>query len=115
MPDIFWLTDAQMARLEPYLPKPRGKPRVNGRRVLGGPIFINRNGLRWRDTPKEHGLHMTLHNRWKQWSDDGIFSRMMPGLAADRGGEKTMMIPLMDCSAINCLAAIEIMFGKLKA
>jgi transposase len=51
MSDLFWLADAQMARLEPFFPKSHGKPRVDDRRVLGGIIFINRNGLRWRDAP----------------------------------------------------------------
>jgi len=46
MADLFWLSDAQMARLEPYFPKSHGKPRVDDRRALGGIIFINRNGLR---------------------------------------------------------------------
>ena len=47
MSDLFWLTDAQMARLAPYFPNSHGKPRVDDRRVLSGIIFINRNGLRW--------------------------------------------------------------------
>ena len=51
MSDLFWLSDAQMARLEPFFPKSHGKPRVDDRRVLSGIIFINRNGLRWRDAP----------------------------------------------------------------
>lgn len=34
MSDLFWLTDAQMARLEPFFPKSHGKPRVDDRRVL---------------------------------------------------------------------------------
>ncbi len=29
-------------------------------RVLSGIIFINRNGLRWRDAPREYGPHKTL-------------------------------------------------------
>ncbi|NBB81675.1 MAG: IS5/IS1182 family transposase, partial [Verrucomicrobia bacterium] len=29
MSDLFWLTDAQMARLEPYFPKSPGEPRVD--------------------------------------------------------------------------------------
>ena len=45
MSDLFWLTEAQMARLEPFFPKPHGKPRVDDRRVLSGIIFVNRNGL----------------------------------------------------------------------
>ncbi|MES0864877.1 IS5/IS1182 family transposase, partial [Ruegeria sp. SCPT10] len=27
MSDLFWLTEAQMARLEPFFPKSHGKPR----------------------------------------------------------------------------------------
>ena len=52
MSNLFWLTDAQMARLQPFFPKSHGKPRVDDRRVLSGIIFINRNGLRWCDAPK---------------------------------------------------------------
>ena len=44
--NLFWLTDAQMARLRPYFPNSHGKPRVDDRRVLGAIIVINRNGLR---------------------------------------------------------------------
>ncbi len=92
MSDLFWLTDAQMARLEPFFPKSHGKPRVDDRRVLSGIIFINRNGLRWRDAPGEYGPHKTLYNRWKRWSDKGIFAQMMVGLAAEHGEERTVMI-----------------------
>ena len=81
-----------MARLRPYFPKSHGKPRVDDRRVLSGIIFINRNGLRWRDAPKAYGPHKTLYNRWKRWSDKGIFAAMMAGLAAAHGEKKTVMI-----------------------
>ncbi len=47
MSDLYWLTDEQMARLQPYFPKSHGKPRVDDRRVLSGIVFVNRNGLRW--------------------------------------------------------------------
>lgn len=47
MSNLFWLTDAQMARLQPFLLKSHGKQRVDDRRVLSGINFINRNGLRW--------------------------------------------------------------------
>jgi len=63
------LTDEQMARLSPYFPRNHGKPRVDDRRVLSGIIFVNRNGLRWRDAPREYGPHKTLYNRWKRWGD----------------------------------------------
>ncbi|SFQ17575.1 Transposase [Tranquillimonas alkanivorans] len=92
MSDLFWLSDAQMARLEPYFPKSHGKPRVDDRRVRSGIIFINRNGLRLRDAPKEYDPHKTLYNRWERRSDKGIFAKMMAELAAGHGEKKTVMI-----------------------
>lgn len=109
MSDLYWLTDEQMARLEPYFPKSHGRPRVYDRRVLSGIIFVNRSGLRWRDAPKDYGPHKTLYNRRKRWgamggtcqgssnaqhrwkAGGGVFTRMMEGLSA--GAErKTVMI-----------------------
>ena len=92
MSNLFWLTDVQMARLEPFFPKSHGKPRVDDRRVLSGIIFINRTGLRWRDAPREYGPPKTLYNRWKRWSDLGVFARMMAGLASEAAVPKTVMI-----------------------
>ena len=92
MSDLYWLSDAQMAKLEPFFPKPNGKPRVDDKWVLSGIIFINRNGLRWRDAPAEYGPHKTLYSRWKRWSEKGIFARMLLELS-DQGGETdTLMI-----------------------
>ena len=34
MRNLFWLTDVQMARLQPLFPKSHGMPRVDDRRVL---------------------------------------------------------------------------------
>ena len=92
MSNIFWLTEAQMAGLEPFFPKSHGKPRVDDRRVLSGIIFINRNGLRWCDAPREYGPPKTLYNRWKRWSDKGVFARMMDDLASEAAVPKTVMI-----------------------
>ena len=77
MSNLFWLTDEQMARLQPYFPKSHGRQRVDDRRVLSGIIFVNRNGLRWRDAPKEYGPAKTLYNRWKRWGDKGVFMGLL--------------------------------------
>ena len=92
MSDLYWLNDEQMAKLEPFFPKSHGKPRVDDRRVLSGIIFINRNGLRWRDAPEAYGPHKTLYSRWKRWSEKGIFARMMVGLAAEHNPAVTAPI-----------------------
>lgn len=59
MSDLFWLTDEQMARLRPFFPKSHGRPWVDERRVVSGIIFVNRNGLRWRDAPQDNGPSKT--------------------------------------------------------
>jgi transposase len=89
---LFWLTEAQMDRLRPFFPKSHGHPRVGDRRVLRGIIFINRNGLRWCDAPRDYGPPKTLYNRWKLWSGMGGFARIMEGLASEAAEPKTVMI-----------------------
>ena len=92
MSNLFWLADEQMTRLRPFFPKSHGKPGVDDRRVLSGIIFINRNGLRWCDAPKEYGPPKTLYNRWKRWSEMGGFARIFEGLAAEATDPTTIMI-----------------------
>ena len=92
MSNLYWLSEAQMDRLRPYFSKSRGRARVYDRRVLSGIIFINRNGLRWCDAPSEYGPPKTLYNRWKRWSDMGVFARIMMGLAEQAPDNKTISI-----------------------
>ena len=92
MSNLYWLSEAQMERLRPYFPKSHGVPRVDDRRVLSCIIFINRNGLRWRDAPREYGPHKTLYNRWKRWCDMGVFARIMTGLTREAPDNKTISI-----------------------
>ncbi len=111
MSNLFWLTEAQMERLRPFFPKPHGRPRVDDRRVLSGIIFVNRNGLRWRDAPREYGPHKTLYNRWKRWSEKGIFARMLLELA-DQGGETdTLMIDATHLKAHRTASSLGLKKG----
>ena len=110
MSNLYWLTDEQMARLAPYFPKSHGRPRVDDRRVLSGIIFVNRNGLRWRDAPKDYGSHKTLYNRWKRWGQMGVFTRMMEVLstAAER---KTVMIDATYLKAHRTASSLAVKRG----
>jgi transposase len=66
MSGLYWLTDEQVPRLEPYFPKSHDKPRVDDWPALSCIVFVNRNGLRWCDAPQAHGPHKTLYNRRKR-------------------------------------------------
>ena len=55
-----------MERLRSFFPKSHGRSRVDDQQVLSGIIFVNRNGPRWRDAPKDYDPAKTLYNRWKR-------------------------------------------------
>ena len=127
MSNLYWLTEAQMARLRPYFPKSRGRARVDDTRVLSGIIFINRNDLRWCDGenvnaigPREHsnaeyGPRKTLYNRWKRWSDMGVFARILMGLAEQAPDNKTLSIDATYLKAHRTASSLRLKKGGVDA
>ena len=92
MRDLFWLSEEQLSMIEPFFPLAHGVPRVDDRKVISGIIFVIKNGLRWRDAPAEYGPHKTLYNRFKRWSEMGVFDHIFSHLAAKDGPPDTLMI-----------------------
>lgn len=73
--DLFWLTDVQFARLEPYLPwDTRGKPRVDDRPVISRIIHVLKSGGHWVDAPADYGPRKTLYNRYVRWAAKGVWN-----------------------------------------
>jgi len=64
VPDLFWISHAQLKCINPYFPRSRDVPRVDDRRVISGIIHVIRNGLRWQYAPEVYGPHKTLNNRF---------------------------------------------------
>ena len=87
----------------------------------GHPIYTtltdvtNRNGLRWRDAPRDYRPHKTVYNCWKRWSDKGIFAQMMVGLAVDHGEERTVMIDTIYLEAHRTASSLGIKKGGVDA
>ncbi len=92
MSDLFWLSTAQMRRIEPYFPLSHGVARVDDRKVISGIIFVIKNGLRWRDAPKNNGPHKTIYNRFVRWSRLGVFNKIFAALASKGGEPDRLMI-----------------------
>ncbi len=111
MSNLFCLTAEQIRRLEPFFPRSRGRARVDDRRVLSGIIFVNRNGLRWRDAPAAYGPPKTLYNRWIRWSRMGVFARMLMGLAAQGQQTETVMIDATHLKAHRTAASLRTQKG----
>ncbi len=91
MSDLFWLSDAQMLRIEVYFPTSHGVPRVDDRKVLSGIIFVLKNGLRWRDAPAVYGPHKTLYNRFIRWSKMGVFDQIFGALVSQSSTDGIMI------------------------
>ncbi len=103
----FWLTHEQVERLRPHFPKPRGRPRVDDRRVLSGIIHVKRNGLRWRDAPSDYGPHKTLYNRFARWSRLGVFAGIFRDLAKPGPDGDTLMMDSTHLKAHRTAASLR--------
>jgi transposase len=91
-----------MRRIEPYFPLSHGVPRVDDRLILSGIIFVLRNGLRWRDAPREYGPYKTIYNRFIRWSRLGVFNRIL----AKRGKPEQLMIDATHLKAHRTAASL---------
>ena len=106
MTDLFWLSETQLECIEVYFPHSHGVPRVDDRRVVSGIVFVIKNGLRWRDAPKEYGPHKTLYNRFIRWSRMGVFDRIFANLAGQAGPPDRLIIDSTHLKAHRTAASL---------
>lgn len=90
---LFWLSEAQWARIEPHLPTDvRGVARVDDRRVISGIIHVLRSGCRWCDCPEAYGPATTIYNRFARWAKRGVWENLFRALAGAGRSAETQMI-----------------------
>lgn len=106
MSEVFYLTHIQFNRIKPHFPRSHGVPRVDDLRVLSGIIYVIRNGLQWKDAPKEYGPHKTLYNRFIRWSKMGVFNRIFRALAGEQGTPDRLMIDATHLKAHRTAASL---------
>jgi len=104
--DLFLLSEAQMRRIEAFFPLSHGIPRVDDRRVISGIVFVIRNGLRWRDAPRDYGPHKTIYNRFVRWSRLGVFNKIFAELARKAGKPRRLMIDATHLKAHRTAASL---------
>ena len=91
--NLFWLSDEQWVRIEPYLPTDvRGKERVDDRRVISGIVHVLKSGCRWKDCPEEYGPHTTVYNRFARWAERGVWEGLFRAFAQRGRSTETQMI-----------------------
>lgn len=90
---LYWLSDAEWAKIEPLLPRGRrGAHRVDDRRVISGILHMLRSGARWRDCPAAYGPYTTIYNRFNRWSRQGIWFEIFGTLTGSTGIVGTVAI-----------------------
>jgi transposase len=89
------LTETEWTRLRPLLPpqRPRvGRPRHDHRLVLGGILWVVRNGASWRDMPLRYGKWERAYRRYRLWSDTGLWEQILRALRSAANEEPTEVL-----------------------
>lgn len=75
------LTDEAFDRIEPLLPKQGdGGQWKDHRTVLNGMFWILNSGAQWRDLPERYGKWQTVYDRYRRWTREGLFDRILQRL-----------------------------------
>jgi transposase len=115
------LKDADWEFIEPYLPIGEYGPYpVRLRQQFEGVLWRFRTGGQWREMPAEFGSWSTVHNRFRQWRDAGVFEALLEGLIAEaaKRGEVDLSLVSVDSTTARAhhdAAGMRIDAGVLDA
>lgn len=58
-------------------PKPKGgRPRMDNRQALNAIFYVLRTGCQWNAIPRSLGASSTVHDRFSEWVEAGVFERL---------------------------------------
>jgi transposase len=83
------LSDRQWEQIEDLLPQngKRGGQWKEHRGIIDGILWILNTGAPWRDLPKRFGKWKTVYERFRLWSRNGFWDRLLERLQARRNAE----------------------------
>ncbi len=75
IPDELW------KKIEPLIPpqKPKkksGRPRKDDKKMMTGIFYVLRTGCQWKALPRSLGASSTVHDRFQEWREAGLFEKM---------------------------------------
>lgn len=75
LPDEVW--ERLSFVLPPAVPKPKGgRPRMPDRQAIDAIVYVLRTGCQWKALPRTLGAASTVHDRFQEWVEAGIFYRL---------------------------------------
>ena len=78
------LSEAEWRLLKDLLPAERGRksrPAFDNRPIVNGILWRIRTGAPWRDVPEKYGKWMTVYQRFRRWSEAGVWETVATTLA----------------------------------
>ena len=78
------LSEAEWRLLKYLLPAERGRksrPALDNRMIVNGILWRIRTGAPWRDVPEKYGKWMTVYQRFRRWSEAGVWEVVASTLA----------------------------------
>lgn len=75
--------------------------------TIGGIVYVIRNGLMWKDTPRGDGPYKTPYNRFVRWSRMGVFDRIFAALAAGAGAPERLLLDTTHLKAHRIAAILR--------
>lgn len=81
----------------------RGQPWKDHRTVVNGMLWILSTGSAWRDLPAEFGNWKTVYERFRRWTREGLWDRILEHLQVqrDENGEIDWELFCIDGSVIR--------------
>jgi len=96
------LNDEQWLKIEPLMIREAGKkggrPRSGDRQILNAILWVLLTGEQWSHLPKKYGAYVTCWRRFREWEDDGTWTRLWLKLleSMDRIQQLEWVLALID-------------------
>ncbi|MFI1196821.1 IS5 family transposase [Micromonospora sp. NPDC020750] len=106
MPVRRWISDEMWARLQPHVPDrspQRGGRWADHREVIEAIAWKYRTGSPWRDLPAEFSSWKGAYSRFRRWTLDGTWQRLLTAVQADAdaAGELDWLVTAVDSTVVR--------------
>ena len=77
------LTDELWEKIRPHISQERpdkklpGRPRMEDRKAMQAILYVLKTGIQWNALPRSLGAYSTVHDRFQQWREAGVFGQLM--------------------------------------
>ena len=95
------ITEAQYARIAPYLPVQRGNVSLSNLQVLNAILYVAEHGCKWRGLPTRFGNWHTIYTRMNRWSKNGVLDRVFEQLQRQRIVRLKLEAALLDSTIVK--------------